>query len=76
MREEAKANAEADNKAKEKVDKINTADSMIFQLKNNLKNLEINFLPTKNPQLKALLLNLKKHIRLRTLTQSIKPLPN
>ena len=29
MREEARANSEADNKAQEKVDKINTADSMI-----------------------------------------------
>ena len=54
MREEAKANAEADNKAKEKVDKINTADSMIFPPKNSLKNLVINFLPIRNPQLKML----------------------
>ena len=37
MREEAKANAEADNKAKEKVDKINTADSMIFTTEKQLK---------------------------------------
>ncbi len=37
MREEAKANAEADAKAKEKVDKINAADSLIFQTEKNLK---------------------------------------
>jgi len=37
MREEAKANADADNKAKEKVDKINTADSMIFTTEKQLK---------------------------------------
>ncbi len=37
MREEAKANEEADKKAKEKVDKINTADSMIFTTEKQLK---------------------------------------
>ena len=37
MREEAKANAEADSKAKEKVDKINAADSMIFTTEKQLK---------------------------------------
>ena len=37
MREEAKANAEADTKAKEKVDKINTADSMIFTTEKQLR---------------------------------------
>ncbi|MFN8241272.1 MAG: molecular chaperone DnaK [Bacteroidales bacterium] len=37
MRDEAKANEEADKKAKEKVDKINSADSMIFQTEKQLK---------------------------------------
>ena len=37
MREEAKANAEADSKAKERVDKINAADSMIFTTEKQLK---------------------------------------
>ncbi|MBN1387204.1 MAG: molecular chaperone DnaK [Bacteroidales bacterium] len=37
MREEAKANAEEDRKAKEKADKINAADSMIFQTEKQLK---------------------------------------
>jgi len=37
MRDEAKANAEADLKAKEKVEKINTADSMIFTTEKQLK---------------------------------------
>jgi len=37
MREEAKANADADSKAKERIDKINTADSLIFQTEKNLK---------------------------------------
>lgn len=37
MRDEAKANAETDAKAKEKIDKINSADSLIFQTEKNLK---------------------------------------
>ncbi len=37
MREEAKANAESDKQAREKVEKINQADSMIFQTEKQLK---------------------------------------
>jgi molecular chaperone DnaK len=37
MREEAKANAEADHQAKEKIDKINSADSMIFSTEKQLR---------------------------------------
>jgi molecular chaperone DnaK len=37
MRDEAKANEEADKMAKEKVEKINAADSMIFQTEKQLK---------------------------------------
>jgi molecular chaperone DnaK len=37
MREEAEANAEADKKAREQVDKLNTADSLIFQTEKQLK---------------------------------------
>ncbi len=37
MKNEAKENAEADEKAKEKVDKMNTADSLIFQTEKQLK---------------------------------------
>ena len=37
MKEEAEANADADNKAKETVDKINSADGMIFQTEKQLK---------------------------------------
>jgi molecular chaperone DnaK len=37
MRDEAKANEESDKKAKEKIDKINAADSMIFQTEKQLK---------------------------------------
>ncbi len=37
MKEEAEANAESDRKLKEEVDKINTADSLIFQTEKQLK---------------------------------------
>jgi molecular chaperone DnaK len=37
MKEEAKANADADNKAKEQIEKINQADSLIFQTEKQLK---------------------------------------
>ena len=37
MKQEAEANAEADKKAKEEVEKLNTADSMIFQTEKQLK---------------------------------------
>ncbi len=37
MRDEAKANAEADMKAKEKADKINAADGMIFSTEKQLR---------------------------------------
>ena len=37
MREEAKANEESDKQARDKVDKLNTADSLIFQTEKQLK---------------------------------------
>lgn len=37
MKQEAEANAEADKKAKETVDKLNSADAMIFQTEKQLK---------------------------------------
>ncbi len=37
MREEAKANEEADRKAKEQIEKINQADSLIFQTEKQMK---------------------------------------
>ncbi len=39
MKAEAEANAEADKKERERVDKMNQADSMIFQTENQLKEL-------------------------------------
>ena len=37
MKAEAEANADADKKAKEEIEKINAADGMIFQTEKNLK---------------------------------------
>ena len=37
MRDEAKANEAADKEAKERIDKINNADAMVFQSEKNLK---------------------------------------
>ena len=37
MKEEAKANADSDQKEREKIDKINTADGLIFQTEKQLK---------------------------------------
>ena len=39
MKDEAAANAEADKKEKERIDKLNQADSMIFQTEKQLKDL-------------------------------------
>ncbi len=39
MRDEAKANEEADKKAKERIDKLNQADAMIFQTEKSLNDL-------------------------------------
>jgi len=37
MKDEAAANAESDKKEKEKIDKLNTADSLIFQTEKQMK---------------------------------------
>jgi molecular chaperone DnaK len=60
MREEAKANAEADTKAKEKVDKINTADSMIFTTEKQLKEFGDKLPADKKPAIEAALGKLKE----------------
>ena len=39
MKQEAEANADADQKEREKIDKLNQADSMVFQTKNQLSEL-------------------------------------
>ncbi|MEI8224688.1 MAG: molecular chaperone DnaK [Bacteroidota bacterium] len=60
MREEAKINAEADNKAKEKVVKINTADSMIFTTEKQLKEFGDKLPADKKPAIEDALAKLKE----------------
>ena len=40
MRQEAEANADADKKEKERIDKLNQADSMIFQTEKQIKEFD------------------------------------
>ena len=65
MRDEAKANAEADNKAKEKVDKINTADSMIFTTEKQLKEFGDKLPADKKPAIESALAKLKEAHKLQ-----------
>jgi len=60
MRDEAKANAEADNLAKTKVEKINTADSMIFTTEKQLKEFGDKLPADKKPAIEAALASLKE----------------
>ena len=60
MREEAKINAEADSKAKEKVEKINTADSMIFTTEKQLKEFGDKLPADKKPAIETALAALKE----------------
>ena len=59
MRAEAEANAEADKKEREKIDKLNQADSMIFQTENQLKELGDKLPADKKAPIEAALQKLK-----------------
>ena len=60
MKAEAEANAEADKKEKERIDKINQADSMIFQTEKQLKDLGDKFPADKKATIEAALNKLKE----------------
>jgi len=60
MKAEAEANAEADKKAKEIVDKINSADAMIFQTEKQLKEFGDKLSDDKKKPIKDALAELKK----------------
>ncbi len=60
MRDEAKANEETDKAEREKIDKINAADSMIFQTEKNLKDYGDKISPDKKSAIDAALVNLKE----------------
>ena len=59
MKAEAQANAEADKKEREKIDKLNQADSMIFQTENQLKELGDKLPADKKPAIESALQKLK-----------------
>ena len=59
MKAEAEANAEADKKEREKIDKLNQADSMIFQTENQLKELGDKLSADKKVPIEAALQKLK-----------------
>ena len=60
MKEEAQANAEADAKAKERIEKLNTADSMIFQTEKQLEELGDKLPADKKAEIQAALDKLKE----------------
>ena len=60
MRAEAKANEEADKKEREKVDKINAADSMIFQTEKQLKEYGDKLSADNKKKIESALADLKK----------------
>ena len=60
MKAEAEANAEADKKERERVDKLNQADSMIFQTENQLKELGDKLPADKKQPIEAALAKLKE----------------
>ena len=60
LKEEAQANAEADKKEKERIDKLNQADSMIFQTEKQLKDLGDKIPADKKAPIEAALGKLKE----------------
>jgi molecular chaperone DnaK len=60
MKAEAEANAEADRKFKERVDKLNAADSLIFQTEKQLKEFGDKLPADKRSQIESALQNLKE----------------
>jgi molecular chaperone DnaK len=60
MKKEAEANAEADKEAREKVDKVNAADNMIFQTEKQLKEFGDKIPADKKEPIEEALAELKK----------------
>ena len=60
MKQEAEANADADKKAKDQVDKFNSADQMIFQTEKQLKEFGEKLSEDKKAPIEAALADLKK----------------
>ena len=60
MKKDAEANADADQKAKEEVDKLNSADQMIFQTEKQLKEFGDKLSDDKKKPIESSLEDLKK----------------
>ena len=60
MKQEAEANADEDKKAKERVDKLNSADAMIFQTEKQLKEYGDKLPADKKTEIEAALTELKE----------------
>ena len=67
MRDEAKANEEADKAEKERVDKINTADAMVFQTEKNLKEYGDKIPAEKKTAIESACADLKKAVEAKDL---------
>lgn len=68
MKEEATTNAEADSKAKERIDKLNHADSVIFQTEKQLKNLGDKISSDKKKSIETALSKLKEAHKIQDLS--------
>lgn len=68
MKDEAAANAEADKKEKERIDKLNQADSMIFQTEKQLKDLGDKLPADKKAPIEAALNKLKEAHKAQDIT--------
>jgi len=60
MKQEAEANAESDKQAKEKIDKLNSADNLVFQTEKQLKELGDKIPADKKAPIEEALATLKK----------------
>ncbi len=60
MKEEAKANEESDKKEKEKIDKLNSADSTIFQIEKQMKEMGDKLPAEKKELIESSISNLKE----------------
>ncbi|WP_228851911.1 molecular chaperone DnaK [Aegicerativicinus sediminis] len=69
MKQEAEANAEADAKAKETAEKLNTADSMIFQTEKQLKEFGDKLSADKKQPIESALEELKKAYETKEVSQ-------
>ena len=69
MKKDAEANAEADAKAKETVDKLNSADAMIFQTEKQLKEFGDKLSDDKKKPIEEALEELKKSFESKDLVK-------